>query len=106
MKMTKDQSAGSSQIFGLWVQLSRAINTVGTGEDLVDRILTPPWESKDPQVVMAWEALTHPKNLDDLIDWGSHELNPRAKEYTAKAIQVCRSRSQSAGEPSAGGNAG
>ncbi len=104
--MSTDQSADASHICGLWLELSRAISTVGTGEDGVDRILIPPWESTDHLVVKAWDAFTHPRNLDELIGWGSGELNPRAQQYTEMAIQVCRNRSQSAGETSAGGNAG
>ena len=106
MITTKDQSGYSSHIFDLWVKSSRTVNTVRAGEDIIDRLLMPPWESTDQVGLQAWDALTHPANLDGLIEWAAHDLNPRAREYTEKAIEVCRSRAPSSGEPFARGNAG
>ena len=60
---------------------------------------TPPWESTDQCVAMAWQDLTRPENLTALLEWGKRDLNPHARECTDKAIAVCRSRSKSNGEP-------
>ena len=86
------------QIARLWKQLSHAIHTTKAVEELLDRFAIRPWESTDELVVSAWEALTRPENLNALTQWGSGDLNPQAREYTATAIQVCRSRSRADGE--------
>lgn len=95
-----------SQIARLWKELSDAINTPQAGESILSRLAVPAWESTDEHVVRAWGALTRPENLKALVEWGTVDLNPRAREYTDKAIEVCRSRSMTDGEPAAGGNAG
>ncbi len=85
--------ASLSRIHRLWVDLALAINSVKEGEDIFVRIQTLPWESPDPDVVQAWEALVAPENLADLVDWGSGDLNPRARAMTDLALEFCRRNS-------------
>lgn len=76
----------------LWARLSRAAWTPRPGESVVDRLETAPWESLDPCVREAWEALTDPANLAGLERWAAGDLNPVARRATDKALQVCRER--------------
>jgi hypothetical protein len=102
--MMPDERHKMSQIAGLWKQLSDAFNTPKAGESILSRLAKPAWESTDEHVVRAWEVLTRPENLKALVEWGTGDLNPRAREYTDKAIEVCRSRSETDGEPNDAGN--
>ncbi|HAR67265.1 MAG TPA: hypothetical protein DCR55_13790 [Lentisphaeria bacterium] len=64
----------------LWNDLSRACSAVKEGESVLQRLATPPWNSNDPVVRAAWNALTHPRDLEDLLTRGEPELNTRARE--------------------------
>lgn len=56
-----------------------------------------PWLSDNPQVMSAWEALTRPEHLADLVfrlayhDDGA-TMNDWAATVTRKAIEISRSR--------------
>jgi len=97
--MPQDNPGTMSQIERLWRKLSEAMNTPRAGESILGCRATPPWESADQCVAMAWQDLTRPDNLNALLEWGTRDLNPHARECTDKAIAVCRSRSKSNGEP-------
>ncbi len=81
------------QVFEFWVELSRARHR---REVFEQEMFTNPWESNDPQVMLAWDRLTNPVNLDGLELWGAEpdKMNPVACEATAKAIEHCRKRSR------------
>lgn len=87
--MNADES--KQKIFELWVKLSRAR---WRKEVFEQEMKTHPWESSDPQVKAAWDALTHPRNLAGLEQWGREpeKMNVVAQEATAKAIEFCRKR--------------
>lgn len=93
-----------SRIADLWRNLSEAINEPLPGESVLARRARPPWESTDSGVVAAWSSLTSPENLEALLEWGKGELNPHARAYTDKAIEVCRDRSKTDGEQDSGPN--
>lgn len=76
----------------LWVDLSRAQWKEKEGESLAERLSTPPWDSSDPEIKNAWDALTAPENLAELEKWGEKEMNPRARECTDKALEACKKR--------------
>ncbi len=79
----------------LWVDLSRAHHAICEGESIMERLAIPPWESTDPMITAAWGELTAPENLDDLEKWGESNMNGQTREYTNKAIEVCRQRHKS-----------
>ena len=82
-----------ARMFQLWVQLEREVYKPEPGENALDRIVAPPWESRDRRICAAWDELTHPNNLRALEMWYSPEnMNPMAKEYTEEALRVCRKR--------------
>jgi hypothetical protein len=67
------------------------------GSGRLDDVFIDPWESSQPKIVAAWEALTRPENLADLEFWlasfGHGEgMNDWARKATLKAIEVCRAR--------------
>jgi hypothetical protein len=72
-----------------WVALAEARNRPEVIEKEGRR---HPWESSDPQVKTAWEALTDPRNLTGLERWGDDAggMNSFAREVTVKAIEHCR----------------
>jgi hypothetical protein len=79
------------KIFKLWVESSQA----RWRHEVLDReIQINPWESDDPQMRAAWDALTRSENLADLEEWGiaPDKMNSTARELTAKAIEWCRKR--------------
>ena len=76
-----------------WMDLSRVTYRVAEGESLLERVYTPPWESEDPEITEAWNALISPSNLTNLRKWGEGNLNPMARRYTDKAIEMCEERS-------------
>lgn len=81
------------EMFQLWVNLS----TARLRKEVFEREMkTNPWESDDPQVKAAWDALTHPSNLAALEYWGREpeRMNVVAQEATAKAIEFCRKRAE------------
>lgn len=82
-----------AMVFQLWVHLEREQFRPEPGESAIDRLLIPPWESKDRRVKAAWELLTRPEHLHALELWYQpHEMNPMAREYTEAALRVCRAR--------------
>lgn len=87
-----DEYKALPRIQQLWVDLSVAVHDMPEGESVLARHTQPPWELDDPKVAAAWEALTAPENLEDLLKWGEPELNPRARECTDRAIEACRRR--------------
>lgn len=95
-----------TRIHRLWVDLSVAVNNVLPGQSIAVRRATPPWESNDANVMAAWHALTSPENLDDLLEWGSGDLNEHARACTEKAIEECGRRRALKGEPCAAPNGG
>jgi hypothetical protein len=89
------------RIARLWVDLSVSVNGVPPGQDIFERRATFPWESRDANVMAAWDALTSPENLDDLLEWAGKDMNARARLFTEKAVEVCRRRRAINSEPGA-----
>ena len=81
-----------SKIHQLWINLSRAMNSVEPGESILERRSQKPWESKDCIIEKAWSELTSPENFDDLVEWSQQDMNPVAKETTQKALEDCKRR--------------
>ena len=77
------------QIQRLWVNLSIAITEGNENEGVFERLSIPPWLSTDKAVIEAWLELTSPEDLADLLAWGNGDLNPRAREFTDRAIEAC-----------------
>ena len=79
----------SPEIFELWNALSKAR---WRREVFEQEMKANPWESNDSQVKAAWDALTDPRNLAGLEQWGSEpeEMNATAREAAAVAIRCCR----------------
>lgn len=73
----------------LWVNLSIAITEGDEGDGFVEKLSIPPWKSADEAVIKAWRVLTAPENAADLLAWGHGNLNPRAREFTDRAIDAC-----------------
>ena len=89
--MNVDES--QQKIFQLWVNLSKA----RWRKEIVEvEMKTNPWDSNDPQVKAAWDALTHPNNLAALEYWDREpeKMNAVAHEVAAKAIACCRKRGE------------
>jgi hypothetical protein len=81
------------RLSSLWAALDEAIMGGGLAEHFVN-----PWESQNPAVRAAWEALTRPDNLSDLQAWladdrGRRGITQYGEALTRKAIEDCRSRS-------------
>jgi len=62
------------------------------GPDITERLRTPPWESTDPQIVAAWEAITAPDKLQRLEERLRLDLNPTAQKATEMALEECLRR--------------
>ncbi len=80
-------------MYELWGELDSAVIQA---PNLLDT-LGQPWESTDPRVAAAWEALTRPENLASLEAWYAsgdygRAMNDYAAGATREAIKVCRSR--------------
>ncbi len=98
-QQTKDYRA-LPRIARLWVDLSVSVNGVPP-RDIFERRATFPWQSQDASVMAAWDALTSPENLDDLLEWAGKDMNARARLFTDKAVEVCRRRRATNSEPGA-----
>lgn len=88
------ENGSPDKIFLLWVELERAYHD-GPHEDREPpllRLQNKPWDSSDPHVQRAWEALTAPGNLHDLKEWHSDQHNDLAQKWTLKAIERCQRR--------------
>lgn len=82
-----------AMIWQYWIYLERERFRLEPGESTIDRLLVPSWESKDPRVMAAWEALTRPSHLAALERWyRPAEMNPEAKAATEAALKECRAR--------------
>jgi hypothetical protein len=78
----------------LWVELSRAVQDCKPGEDMFERFTTPPWESSDQAIVEAWQRITDPKNLQELLARNQTKMNHKAEFYSRKALEICLQRSK------------
>jgi hypothetical protein len=76
----------------LWINLSKAQHAIRKGESILERISVLPWESKDPDVKNAWNAIIRPENIFLLEHRLSQPLNDHAREYAEKALQQCKER--------------
>lgn len=82
-----------AMIFQFWVRLEREQFKPEPGESVIDRLSMEPWESQDPRIKAAWEALTHPSHLSALEMWYQPKgMNPTARAYTEAALRDCRAR--------------
>lgn len=82
-----------AMIFQFWVHLEREQFRPEPGESAIDRLLIPPWESKDRRLQAAWELLTRPEHLPALELWYQpDDMNRMAREYTEAALRACRAR--------------
>jgi len=81
----------TTKIHRLWIDLSIAMNHIQSGESILQR-RHEPWNSEDPEIKTAWEALTAPENLEMLYEWNADDMNPTARTATAKAIEHCLRR--------------
>jgi hypothetical protein len=79
------------QLWPLWSDLDRL---------LLRELQCWPWESKNPEVHVVWERLTHPDNWAALEEWaqGVETFNDFAKGCTLRALADCKLRSATQAE--------
>lgn len=80
-------------VLDCWVALDLERFTPNPGESLSARLAQEPWQSNDPRIRSAWDALTDPKNMSGLEKWKAMDVLPCGGfQLSARAVAVAGSR--------------
>ncbi len=82
-----------SELYPLWAKLDKRL-LEHQQLCMQDGTTIPsfPWSAECPEILSLWDQLTHPDNLDALLEWQSPNMNNFAHAATVEAIATCRRR--------------